>query len=337
MDKSILLYLLLSLGINCSLNAYYEYTVPINPDSLAGRIAEDSTAIAGDSAVAAKSINDIPLSEQWKVGGSGSVNLSQGYLSYWAEGGQSSISSLLVLQLFANQKVNKFNWDNFLEIKYGLLKSGDLAIRKNEDKIEMSSKIGYKAIYKLYYSVNMDFKTQIDYGYEYPNDSTIISAFMSPGSVMLSLGLDYKPDDRLSVLISPITSKTTFIFSDQVNPIKFGLEEGHMSKNETGAFIKTLVKVDLSKEVLLTNRLDFFTNYLHNPENVDVNWQMNLTLKVNKYINTTINTHLIYDDDILIPVEKTRINDNGELETYMGKSKKIQFKELLAIGLNYKF
>jgi hypothetical protein len=299
--------------------------------------ADSIQTAAGDTGKTTQEPSSNPVMDQWKIGGAGSINLSQGYLSYWAEGGQSSISSLAVLQLFANQKVNKFNWDNFLEMKYGLLKSGDLDIRKNEDKIEMSSKVGYKAIYNLYYSVNMDFKTQIDYGYEYPNDSTIISAFMSPGSVMLSLGLDYKPDERLSVLVSPITSKTTFVFSDLVNPTKFGLEEGRLSKNETGAFVKTLLKVDLSKEILLTNRLDFFTNYLHNPENVDVNWQMNLTLKVNKYINTTINTHLIYDDDILVPVEKTRLNENGDLETYMGKSKKIQFKELLAIGLNYKF
>jgi len=278
---------------------------------------------------------DKQLPKNWTVGGAGSLNISQGYLSHWAEGGQSSISSILVLQLFANQKINKFNWDNSMEIKYGLLKSGDLDIRKNEDKIEISSKLGYKAIYKLFYSLNLDFKTQIDYGFEYPNDSTIISAFMSPASAIVSLGFDYKPNEKYSVLISPLTSKTTYVLNPEVNPVKFGLEEGQSIKTEMGAFVKTLVKVDLSKEIMLTNRLDFFTNYLHNPQNVDVNWQMNLSLKVNKYINTTINVNLIYDDDILLPVERTRINDLGIVETYTAKSKMVQFKELLAIGLNY--
>lgn len=286
-----------------------------------------------DSTIQASPI--IKWVSNWKSGGNGSLNISQGYLSHWAEGGQSSISSILVLQLFANQKINKYNWDNSMEIKYGLLKSGDLDIRKNEDKIEFSSKLGYNAIYKLFYSLNLDFKTQLDYGYEYPNDTTIISAFMSPASAIISLGLDFKPNEKYSFLISPLTTKTTYVLNPEVNPVKFGLEEGQSIKTEMGAFVKTLVKVDLTKEILLTNRLDFFTNYLHNPQNIDVNWQMNLTLKVNKYINTTINMNLIYDDDILLPVERTRINDQGIVETYMAKSKMVQFKELLAIGLNY--
>lgn len=307
---------------------------PFVPDTVStGSTSTAQTVSTPDSTSLSPPDKELP--KNWTVGGAGSLNISQGYLSHWAEGGQSSISSILVIQLFANQKINKFNWDNSMEIKYGLLKSGDLDIRKNEDKIELSSKLGYKAIYKLFYSLNMDFKTQLDYGYEYPNDTTIISAWMSPASAIVSLGLDYKPNEKYSILVSPITSKTTYVLNSEVNPVKFGLEEGQTMKTEMGAFVKTLVKVDLSKEILLTNRLDFFTNYLHNPQNVDVNWQMNLTLKVNKYINTTINVNLIYDDDILLPVERTRINDQGITETYTAKSKMVQFKELLAIGLNY--
>ena len=108
-------------------------------------------------------------------------------------------------------------------------------------------------------------------------------------------------------------------------------------RRETGAFIKTKIKVKLMENVNLDSKLDLFTNYKHNPQNIDVNWELTIAMKVNKYIAATINAHLVYDDDISIPIERTRINAAGELETYMGTTKTIQFKELLSIGLTYKF
>lgn len=273
----------------------------------------------------------------WKVGGNGNLNFAQGYVSYWAEGGESSISGIAVFNLFAKYKKGKTKWENTFNVKYGLLKSGENKLRKNEDRFEVNSKFGRKAYHKFYYSIGMGLKSQLDRGYEFPNDSVVVSNFMSPGYIVTSIGIDYKPTDNLSILMSPLTSKITIIHDKSVDELKFGLEKGETVKRETGAYIKTIYKVDLTEDISIENELDFFTSYLDQPENVDVNWEVKISLKVNDHIKTTINTHLVYDDNIQLPIERTRLTETGELENYKGTTKKIQFKELLSVGFTYQF
>lgn len=281
---------------------------------------------------------DIPVGDRWKVGGNGSLAFSQGYLSYWAEGGESSVSTLSVLSLFGKYKYDKQQWDNTLNVKYGLLKSGEKSFRKNEDLIELNTKYGFRAFKNYYYSLMLGAKTQIDNGFEYPKDSAVlVSGFFAPASLVVALGMDYKPNDNFSLMLSPLTSKTTYVLRNSIDETKYGLEEGERSKKEMGAYLKTLLKWDISKDIQFENKLDFFTNYINKPENIDVNWEVNIAMKINKYLSTTINTHLIYDDDILIPVERTRVGETGLEEVYTAKTKKIQFKEVLGVGLSYKF
>jgi hypothetical protein len=77
--------------------------------------------------------------------------------------------------------------------------------------------------------------------------------------------------------------------------------------------------------------LDLFSNYLHNPQNVDVSWETIIGFKVNKYISATITTQLVYDDDVKIAVDK---NGDGINESFGPRT---QFKEVLGIGFSYNF
>jgi hypothetical protein len=87
------------------------------------------------------------------------------------------------------------------------------------------------------------------------------------------------------------------------------------------------------ENITFQTNLDLFSNYLHNPENIDVNWETLLSMKVNTFISATVSTHLIYDDDIKIAIDD---NDNGII-TSNETHPRLQFKEVLAIGLAYKF
>ena len=306
-----------------------------NPDSVSHKLL--SIPIFIEDPVAEQDTSQKEEEKPWKIGGNGGLNFSQGYLSYWAEGGESSISGLAVFGLYANYEKGNSKWENTLATKYGLLKSGENELRKNEDKFEVSTKFGQKAFNNFYYSMMLSLKSQLAKGYEFPNDSVVVSDFLSPGYILSSIGMDFKPTNKLSILMSPLTSKITVMCDTSINETKYGLEEGENLKKEMGAFLKTIYKVDITKDIALENELDFFTNYQERPENIDVNWEVKLTMKVNDHINTTINTHLIYDDDINLPIERTRLGENGELETYTGNTKKIQFKEMLSIGFSYKF
>jgi hypothetical protein len=69
-----------------------------------------------------------------------------------------------------------------------------------------------------------------------------------------------------------------------------------------------------------STKLELFSNYLHNPQNIDVNWQVNITMKVNSWLNVNINTELIYDDDVIFhdangnPIgPRTQFNENMQI------------------------
>ena len=75
--------------------------------------------------------------------------------------------------------------------------------------------------------------------------------------------------------------------------------------------------------------LELFSNYLNNPQNIDVNWTTLTTFKVNKFISATLSTQLIYDDDIKV------LRSAGDQKGTIGPD--IQFKQVLGVGFTYKF
>ncbi len=277
----------------------------------------------------------------WKTGGVISISLAQTSLTNWVSGGQNSVSINGLFSGFANYKKGKSVWDNSLDLGYGLLKQGkNEAFRKTDDKIEISSKYGREAFKNFYYSAFMNFRTQMTPGYNYPNDSTKISDLFSPAYLILALGLDYKPNAYFSAFFAPITGRFTFV-SDPVlaDAGSFGVKPGEKSRSEIGSYLRVAYskndfKSEILKNVSLTTKIDFFSNYVDQPQNIDVNWDVLLTLKVNKYLAVNFNTQLVYDDNIKVPFDT---NGNGTIETGEGVMSRIQFKEILGVGLSYKF
>lgn len=270
----------------------------------------------------------------WDFEGSADIKFNQGYVSEsWAEGGENSISTLSVLKYSADYSFGKIrNLDTDVEYRLGYLKAGDNEMQKNDDKFELNVKYGKQAFNNWYYSGLLNFKTQFFKGKEYVNDSTVnvVSEFLSPAYVVFSLGLDYKPSNKLTVLISPLTSKFTIV-ADTVSydQTRFGLDNDETIRKELGAYVKIISKLKFRNNINLENKLNFFTNYSKNPQNVDVNWELNLGVQLTDYIKMSVNTHFIYDDDVDIPV--------FEDGTQVGVTKKAQFKELFGIGFTYSF
>jgi hypothetical protein len=257
----------------------------------------------------------------WKRGGFSVFTINQVNLSNWTAGGENALSTTAILNLFANYKKEKVVWDNSLDLGYGLMKNKGQKTRKNEDKIELNSKFGYKAFDKVYYSALVNYRTQFDKGYNYPNDSVVVSRFNSPGYLTLSLGLDYKPTDFFSIFLSPATGKFTFVSDKTLSDLgAYGVEPGKKVRSEFGAGLSAKFQKDVIKNVNVVSKLTLFNNYTdkdkENRKNIDVNWEVMINIKAGKYLTTTILTNLIYDQNI---IEKT------------------QFKEVLGVGLSYKF
>jgi hypothetical protein len=271
----------------------------------------------------------------WKKGGMFTLTFGQSSFTNWAAGGINSISVNGAANLFANYMKDNLSWDNTLDLGYGIQKQGkkDNALtQKTDDKFDFASKLGIKATDKLYYAALMNFRTQFTNGYNYPDDSTVISAFMAPGYLLFAAGIDYKPNKNLSVFIAPLTSKTTFVKDQTLSDAgAYGVDAGKSVRNEFGGYLKAVYAKDIMKNVSFNTKLDLFSNYLHNPQNIDVNWEVLIGMKINKYLTANLNTQLLYDDDILVPVDT---NDDGIND---GTGKRVQFKEILGIGFSVKF
>lgn len=281
--------------------------------------------------------------KKWTNGGLISANISQVSLHNWSAGGQSSYSATGLLNLFSDYQLKNVSWSNSLDLAYGILQQGKGDIIKVDDKIDVTSKYAYKALKDINYTALLNFKSQFSPGYNYPNDSILISNFLAPGYILLSLGLEYKPHDNFYILISPLTNKTTIVNDRNLaNKGAFGVEAatyddagtiitpGEMIRMEFGSFLKMKYQKEVLENVSFQTTLELFSNYLHNPQNIDVNWETMLTMKVNKVISANISTHLIYDDDIDIAVD----TDGDQIPDRTGP--RTQFKEVLSIGLSYK-
>jgi hypothetical protein len=287
----------------------------------------------------------VDTAKAWKIGGVISLNGQQVSLTNWAAGGNSSISVAGLINIFARYKKGKASWDNNLDLGYGVVKQGNNGKwLKNDDKIQITSKYGHQVSKNWYCAALADFRTQFTNGYNYPNDSVYISKFMAPGYALASIGMDYKPNDNFSLFLSPITGKFTFVNDDSLaRNGAFGVQKeirdpdngGVITQNylkhreEFGAYLKMQYKTKVMDNITFQTVLELFSNYLHNPQNVDVNWTTLTTFKVNKLVSATLSTQLIYDDDIKV------LRNTGDQKGTYGPD--VQFKQVLGIGLSYKF
>lgn len=273
-----------------------------------------------------------------------STNVTQTSLSNWSAGGQSSIAITGLLNLHGIETKAGGLWENYLDVAYGVLKQGDTkSWWKTDDKLDFTSKYGKKAFKKWYYAALLNFKTQFAPGYNYPDDSTKISDALAPGYVISALGLENKPTKEFGLFIAPITLKLTMVQNQVLADAgAFGVEkavydstgikttDGQNLRSELGGYIRIFYSKDLVENVALITKLDLFSNYIDNPENIDVSWEVLFNMKINAFMSASISTHLLYDHDILIGIDS---NDDGVIDS---SGPRTQFKEIIAIGFSYK-
>ena len=257
----------------------------------------------------------------WKKGGFIGLNFSQINLSHWAQGGQNSIALSSTANLFANYIKGKVDWQNSLNLAYSMVQTGSDKLKKSDDKIDLTSKYSRKFSDHWLYGILLNFKSQFADGFNYPDDSNIVSKFFSPAYVTLAAGLTYKPVDYFEVFISPATAKWTIVNDKRLSDVgAYGVDPGKTVRTEFGAYLNLKFKKDIMENVNFMSKLELFDNYTDknkdNASKVDVNWENILTMKVNRFLTASVSTQLIYDANV---IERT------------------QFKESIGVGFGYKF
>ena len=254
-------------------------------------------------------------------------------------------------------KHKKVSWVNQLTLSYGIIRNGfgdSIPWIKNDDRIELTSKFGRKTSYKWDYSILFNFRTQFDEGYNTPNDfntNNYFSKFFSPAYPLLALGFDYKKEQEISCFLSPATLKSTivldpFLYEQGV----FGVETGKKIRLEAGGYLNLNYRknnlLGLTDLNFKTN-LALFSNYIEQPENIDITWETLISYKFKKLFSVTFSSYLVYDHDTKLlrynrdgtPVYllnnqgQAYVDENGSQIQKRGAI--TQFKEVLALGLMF--
>jgi len=259
--------------------------------------------------------------KNWKTGGLFSFNIGQGSLNNWAAGGDEfSLTINTFLNLHAFYKKDKHSWDNSLDLNFGYIKTTSLGTRKNDDRIDLLSKYGYALNSKLNLAGLFNFRSQFFKGYTYDNASnkTLSSNILAPAYVLLSAGLDYKPTKNLSIFVSPITNRWVIVNDDTLSAKgAYGVRPGTKSINEIGAYASIGYIKDFNKFVSYKGRLDLFSNYKKNPQNVDVYMTNTLSAKIGKIFTFSWSVDMIYDDDVRL-FGKNQTSPGLQLKSIIG-------------------
>jgi len=292
--------------------------------------------------------------EGWTRGGNISLLFNQAaFNNEWAGGGTSNIAGNLSISYDMNYKKGKISWDNKLLADYGLtkLKEDDFT-RKTNDRFEINSVVGKQIKESLWsYSAFLNFKTQMAPGYEDLDDEVLDGSgapvvingvplfqttrvkttdLFSPAYIQAGPGMLWKKSDNLKVNIAPATPRLILVNSEFTNVGTsqaaidafnmaggyFGVEANNTSRFEFGASIGAYAKFNLMENISFENILNLYSNYLEDPQNVDIDYTANIVMKVNNWITANIAFQAIYDDNAV---------------------QGFQIREALGIGLTHDF
>ncbi|HEX2606550.1 MAG TPA: DUF3078 domain-containing protein [Flavisolibacter sp.] len=262
------------------------------------------------------------LPRDWHKGGVISLTLAQGSLTNWAAGGDKfSLSINNFIHAYANYKKDKHSWDNNIDFYLGYVKTTSLGNRKNDDRFEYLTRYGYALHPRLNLSGLFNLRTQFFKGYQYPeaNQRLYVSNFFAPAYLLLSAGLDYKPIKDLSIYFSPATARWILVRDTSLGKY-YGVDPGSKKDFQFGSFASINYKKDINKTVSYTGKLDLFSNYRHNPQNIDLYMTNLFAAKISKFLSVTYSLTFIYDDDVKL----------------FGPSKdapRLQTQSLLGVGL----
>ena len=303
-----------------------------SPDSLKGKTQKDTS---------------------WKSSGFLGLNASQTALSNWQGGGQNNIALNAIINAQLEYRKGKHYWLNKIDAQYGLIKPGeDKIFKKNIDQLFAVTKYNINAFNKYwFYAAQADFRSQLAPGYNYIGDSiagNAASDFMSPGYIQLAIGLDFKPAKYFSATFAPLAGKITVVDRQYLADAgAFGVEKatydtagkivthGKKTRMEFGGRVILKFKKDIGKNINIDSYLDLFSNYMNNPENIDVVFNNLITFKINKYFTATFISQMLYDDDIVIKRDWNQDGKYDHKNDIFGP--RLQIISTFALGFGYKF
>lgn len=282
-----------------------------------------------------KDVKDAPKQlrierRNWLSAFNGNVQFSQAFLSpNWYQGGNNNLN--ILASAVYNFKLNEafhpnLLFENTLQYKLGLTSAPEDSLRNysiSEDLLQFNSKFGVKAWKRWFYSLTLQFKTQLFNNYV-TNKRDLVASFLSPGELNLGIGMTYaytnpKKTFNFNASIAPFSYNLKMCESNRIDPTSFGIDPGRHYASEYGSNIEAKMVWKMAYNISYTSRLFVFTNY----EYLQGDWENTFQFDINKFLSTQLYVHVRYD---------------SQTPYVEGSSwHKWQIKEILSFGFSYRF
>ncbi len=266
-------------------------------------------------------LNNYKAPQKWYFFGQNTLVFNQASFANWNSGGNDNIGVMGKINYNLSYRNRKHYLENILQSGYGFMSTKGQSQRKTEDFINLMSNYGYDLGRNYYLSTGFQFLSQYTAGYNYsatpdPEYEDRISRFMAPGYLNVGLGVSYNPNENLQIIFRPANGKFTFVKDPLLQKAgRYGLErDGQSVRTELGALLNIIYRLKIYKDINLDNQLNFFSNYVHHSERVDIAYTGTLNIRFNKFISTVVTLDLLYDHDQI---------------------QKLQRKQTLGIGFSY--
>jgi hypothetical protein len=257
-------------------------------------------------------IERIDSLSNWKKAFRAGLNLNQAsFSSNWKAGGVNSIGFNTFLNYRANLKKGLHSWDNEIDLLYGMINNQGQGQRKTLDRVYLDTKYG-RALNKNWDAfLAFNFLSQFAKGYKYELDDLgveqriLISDAFAPAFITASIGFEYHPTEYFKLRLSPFAPRLTVLRDndgryaavDSVAP--YGVVVGENTRFEWLAF-QALAEFnkDIAKNLNLKWRYMMFANYeTLELKTIDHRLDINITAKVNQFVNVSLGGILLYDFD----------------------------------------
>ncbi len=272
----------------------------------------------------------------WKKAFKSGLNLNQSsFSSNWKAGGVNSIGFTAFLNFKANFKKDKKSWDNEFDLLYGMVNNTGQGYRKTLDRIFIDTKYGYAINTKWDMFVSANLQSQFAKGYKYGTDAaglttqTLISNSLSPTFITTAIGFEYHPVEYFKLRLSPIAPRVTIVndakqFVTADNPTPYGVDPSGSTRFEWYAFqLLAEFNKDIAPNVNLKWRYVMYANYETLAlRTIDHRLDLNITAKVNKFVNVNLGGIVLYDIDQDLGVQISQAFSLGVLYTFQNFEEK---------------
>lgn len=263
-------------------------------------------------------------------------------------------------------KKGLFQWKNDILFNFSAERTGSGTINANSnekqpfrkalDMLQLNTNFGYKfkESSAWAFAVDLGLRTQLLNSYVdsasqliymkelnvAPYKTDLVSKLFSPALITIAPGIEYSKSKDWQIFFSPVGGQITII-SDQ-NIANLGihgtsLKEGSNTDYETskfalGALLKAGYKRIYFEKLIVGSALSLFSDYLDNPQNIDVVWQNSLGYELFKGFNLQLKADLYYDDN-----KTNNITESNAVGGINGSGKRINFIEQLLVTYTRRF